>query len=1608
MQSSCNRIRDFVAVVACVLSAMLPAATGNAAPIPRILYVGDSWTYFPWAEQDPPALRSVLGRNDVKQAVGGEFTEVGDIALHSPTAEGWDTPGLKDEITSMLNAYPTIDVVHISLGGNDVNINWTIGMSEGDTNALLAATRDHIRNVIQHCLSVRPNIRCVINGYDYLNIAEGYTYDTWTNPFNPFDIVTYVKSIENPTAIALVAFGIHVPIFNPDLFQFDYTTAAQIAGYQRQVNDVFVELERLKKDLALGMDRVRYVHNFGTMMARFGIPSLNVGANPGWLPDGPGGGYANFPGGDRGLWSPRQAMAGSNELDPIHLSPQGYIYLMENAVYQAYIPWFSDPVPPRCESITLGSADPPVDSTVSFNVRFTEGVTGVDAGDFAIDEKGTAAGAAILSVSGSGRDWVVTTSVSTGDGSLSIDFIDNDSVYDGVWNPLGGLGADDFIQGAWYTIGTGEGGGGDLDSDCPLLPGIDGQGQPLYLLFGDFWELKDFDGNGMIDSWEIAPLAEVLCRPSHPLYPQLRGQYEATLNLLKTEPAYSTQLRSSENVLAALLLVNPSVNSMIKNKLSAYLTRPYQPFTIDLLGQFIQPFSPAADIDGDSYNNKAEYDAVLSNFGNRDAYVDAVLTAACPEGILRGVEFARSIEYLYTKTITIPLTDPICLLCEDSYATDLDENGIVDYAQALLIDAVLWCADNPHYLEVGSAYLNNEVVVKGYLDELWDKLSQQYYGLPVEQGIGLVIDVGKVQRALVGLVTQGEPAGVAAMLAIFSELNTLLDEDKQIEVDATLFDTSAAPYVGALGDADDDGVCNLSEFNAVPRDLGGYVSFVANAMNPDVLANGGGCDGEENNNGEEPADCSGFLALLDAEGSALYAAIPGSDGWATEDLDANGIADCWEAALLAGATCAPDFAHYLGARKKYTGNLSRLQGDAQFKLIQEFQHVLAALMTVSQAHAEYFSKLLQLSGYYYPYRDSAPGGRQQLASGGDPDGDEMTNLFERNYVAGKGGTRADYVAAAMTPLGGNVDRCFDQCGPDGSGPCGPVDFDGKMAAVDRALEQFRSQLGGYSFDPSSSDINGGFSIEDEQIFPNGLLDSDEFALINYFLTQGGLGASQQVCEGWNNNKARMYADLGGPTGLVNAISPQLHEVLAAYMLLGDDDSVAIPVTATTEAAAVTDIDLGVTAVNPSNYTRLPALLAFNGDADNDGVSNADEYSCFRLRSRCCYLLAATDALLQPGPGLCIDPGDAEGEGEAAVEGAVDGEGKPEGAVDGEGATEGGGEGEPSCEIEGCDRDCAYAEGIDAGFEAAMRTIYANPLVGEDPDTADLDENGIPDTLHARLVDAVLADPDYHAYCCVRSAYETNLPLANEFATAVNTQQPLLFTLFPRATVVNAIAGLMTLGEEATIAIIVDALDSLPFSLPDLDLNDFDRTSERFLAWNGDADLDGACNLGEYNASLMAASPLPQFVPWALNADATANGGGCPCGGGTLEGEGHPAEGEGSVEGEEGETTLEGESAAEGEPQQHRHSADLDGNGKIDLAELLRLIQFYNAGGLHCSSGSEDAYAPGAGAKDGCAPHAADFQVQDWVIQLSELLRVVQFFNRGTIRWCGESEDGFCF
>jgi len=92
-----------------------------------------------------------------------------------------------------------------------------------------------------------------------------------------------------------------------------------------------------------------------------------------------------------------------------------------------------------------------------------------------------------------------------------------------------------------------------------------------------------------------------------------------------------------------------------------------------------------------------------------------------------------------------------------------------------------------------------------------------------------------------------------------------------------------------------------------------------------------------------------------------------------------------------------------------------------------------------------------------------------------------------------------------------------------------------------------------------------------------------------------------------------------------------------------------------------------------------------------------------------------------------------------------------------------------------------------------------------------------------------------------------------------------------------------------------------------------------------------------------------------------------------------------------------------------HTADTSKSYAIELSELLRIIQFYNSTGYGCAEGTEDGFTPGL-APETCTestPHDSDYIEQDFRISLSELLRMIQYFNAPDgYRENPDSEDGF--
>jgi CSLREA domain-containing protein len=106
-----------------------------------------------------------------------------------------------------------------------------------------------------------------------------------------------------------------------------------------------------------------------------------------------------------------------------------------------------DTTAPTVLSSTLVSASPTTLTSVQFTVTFSESVTGVDTSDFSLTETGVTGGS-VTGVSGSGAIRTVTVNTGSGNGTIRLNVLDDNTILDAANNPLNGA----FSSGQTYTI----------------------------------------------------------------------------------------------------------------------------------------------------------------------------------------------------------------------------------------------------------------------------------------------------------------------------------------------------------------------------------------------------------------------------------------------------------------------------------------------------------------------------------------------------------------------------------------------------------------------------------------------------------------------------------------------------------------------------------------------------------------------------------------------------------------------------------------------------------------------------------------------------------------------------------------------------------------------------------------------------------------------------------------------------------------------------------------------------------------------------------------------------------------------------------------------------
>jgi hypothetical protein len=474
--------------------------------------------------------------------------------------------------------------------------------------------------------------------------------------------------------------------------------------------------------------------------------------------------------------------------------------------------------------------------------------------------------------------------------------------------------------------------------------------------------------------------------------------------------------------------------------------------------------------------------------------------------------------------------------------------------------------------------------------------------------------------------------------------------------------------------------------------------------------------------------------------------------------------------------------------------------------------------------------------------------------------------------------------------------------------------------------------------------------------------------------------------------------------------PNIGVLLAGYITLGDSNSIAVAVLVLTFIEEATDGILGL-GIDPNAYTTLDGILSADEDADGDGCTQRAEFEALgETPDSAAYVAAALDpetadcpqpvdfcALQDELANIVSDPiigpvlADLLGEDISLLEllacqvadlngelPVLEGEGEEQSIAD---QLPG-----PNGILDGPFELAVLAElinnpGAYSGLLAAGGVDAANvgPTFAANQATALGTLNGVPPEQLAPLFELLLGDA---------------LPVCGEGAAdgegeaACFTQEERDEIILRAAELVPNIgillAGYVTLGDANSIAVAVLVLTFIEEATDGIlglgiDPNAY-ITLDAILSINGDLDGDGCTQGGEFDALNVKGLDSATYIAAVL--DTNVKPAGCEA-----------VEGEGEVE---------------------FHRGDTDEDGKMGLGELLRLIQFYNAGEYGCDSGNvEDGYTTGAGTGEfgvgDCVTHDIDFDGVDGVLSLSELLRAIQFFNLDVVLVRnGTTEDGWDF
>jgi len=585
MNTAQRRFRLSARTFASLLLTAGIAAAAFGDPVPRILLTGDSWSALMQAFNTYQEVLPEFAECENYRSIGFRTAVVGI------RANEFIAPEMLATVAEELALYPTIDIVHLSLGGNDILYGrWQPTMTPEQQETLFNTVTANIETAVDYILSLRPDIRVGLCGYTFAN--------------------------------------------------HDYT------GVQPdQANQAIIRLEQKKLAMIQGKPRAFYIHNLGLMQYTYGIPQADPPILPGMVPyPGSYPDYDPMPGGNPIYAAPAEALVDGD----VHLTPEGYKVVARRCMNEFYAEWLRWPRAFEINPVSAGA------QTV-FQVRFSEPVNGVDATDFTASAGSEPRGILSVSGSGDLYTVTVTANtpgeailLTMLDDDTIRDLDDNTLGGPGAGNGLfthnGPLSyqdpvppAEDDFDAFLTYLDTASAPYKERLNGFSFNPALcDGNG-------GFVIEPFQVNGNGLLESCEFGLIRACLDNPGLDLsafggvtHQVVQDAWENNLTQMRAdlggpEGLALSMFRGLDSILAAYFILGDSISSLLPTAL-VFAAVSYEEFQLDLavpnpalyqkLPQF---FAFNGDADGDGFTNQEEYDYFMP-LGGCDLYAKVALT----------------------------------------------------------------------------------------------------------------------------------------------------------------------------------------------------------------------------------------------------------------------------------------------------------------------------------------------------------------------------------------------------------------------------------------------------------------------------------------------------------------------------------------------------------------------------------------------------------------------------------------------------------------------------------------------------------------------------------------------------------------------------------------------------------------------------------------------------------------------------------------------------------------------------------------------------------------------------------------------------------------------